>query len=386
MRKCYKTGKQMFLTRAPAEMALRRLNQNNHINCGSVYLCRFCHHYHITHWGYEVRDILKRYEPEQLPKKLLRSRRKKSLFQTTLNKENNMIRKITPLIPNTDWRRLNAQLSVAAGELKMFLGGQNNAAILTLEYAMDLLQGECPQYRTTIKGEFKKAIRELNRYKSGLLHPAPGQIRMFHLDDFSPVDRQQYKKDMTDEEYLEFWESTGGELYAKTIPFMKSLAWKFQRHFERIGHTKGTKAMAWAVVTDNLLALAVETYDSVCKNCTQHLSSPVKPGLEIIFDVLSLRRVSQAWHRATNLLTASRTPLTDLEKNDFKAAMSVISEMWTDPTIYFDNANSAMDSYAEDIFDGKKQHKEARKSTNKIKHEIAEEIEKIKRENILKKA
>lgn len=387
MRKCYKTGKQMFKTRAPAEKVLREMNAKHHSRQGSIYLCRFCHHYHITHYGYELQDTFDGMILEvRKSKKMLRSRRNRQLFNHKFNKSNEMTRRITPLIPNTNGRMLNAQLSAAAGELKMFLGGQNNAAILTLQYAMDLLQSECPRYRNNIKREFQKAINELTRYKWGLLHPAPGQVRLFHLEDFSESDRGQYKKNMTDAEYLEFWESTGGELYAKTIPFAKSLAWKFHRHFDKIGMKEGSKAMAWVVVTDNLLALAVETYDSVCANCTKHLCTPVNPGLDIVFDVISLRRVSQAWHRATNLLTASRTPLTDDEKADFKSAMSVISEMWTDPTVYFDNANNAMDSYADDIFDSKKQHKEARKSTNKMKHEIVEELQKIKRDKVLKKA
>lgn len=81
MRKCYKTGKQMFLTRAPAEMALRRLNQKNHSNCGSVYLCQFCHTYHITHWGYEAQEYMDRFM------KLRRRKNKKQMrSERTLTK------------------------------------------------------------------------------------------------------------------------------------------------------------------------------------------------------------------------------------------------------------------------------------------------------------
>lgn len=387
MRKCYKTGKQMFLTRAPAEKAMSRLKRSNHSQQGSIYLCQYCHTYHITHWGYECQEVMDRYDDRQkLSKKELRSKRKKTIFTNRYTKENNIMRRITPLIPNSDGRMLNAQLSAAAGELKMFLGGQNNAAILTLQYAMDLLKSECPRYGNLTKREFGKALNELARYEWGLLHPAPGQVRLFHLDDFSPSERAQYKKDMTDEEYLEFWQATGGELYAKTIPYAKAFAWKFERHFNRIGMKDGAKAMAWAVVTDNLLALCVETYDHVCKNCAQHLCTPVSPGLDVIFDVLSLRRLSQAWHRACNLLTASRERMTDLEAADFKSAMSTIAELWTDPTVYFDGIGQSIDSYSEDVFEDKKQCKEAKKSTNKMRREVAEEIDKIKRNSILKKA
>lgn len=75
---CPHSGKEMFRTRAPAEKAVARLGRVNHTLMGSVYLCRVCGQYHITHWGYEVQESIDRQFPVQKPtKKQLRSQRRK---------------------------------------------------------------------------------------------------------------------------------------------------------------------------------------------------------------------------------------------------------------------------------------------------------------------
>ena len=64
---CWKCGKECFDRRSQAERVVyAQKKRSHHRKSGSVYLCKFCGKYLVTHYSYEESDQMKSYYRKRL--------------------------------------------------------------------------------------------------------------------------------------------------------------------------------------------------------------------------------------------------------------------------------------------------------------------------------
>lgn len=282
--------------------------------------------------------------------------------------------KIRFLCP-TDKSGFNKALSDAAGMLKLYMGGPDGCCVTQMRNALDLLQSSS-LWRHKVKNQFKKAETELAGWRYRLLHPDEGrlQLRLFHLEDFTPESRERYRKDMTDTELVEFWEGLGGALYVKTLPYFKSLIWKFEKHLRDNGYPSDTShTIGYCIAVDWILRFAVEVYDVMAKEMAKPLP-PTTITLAQMCSILSLRRVQEAWHQGTDTLIEHTPPLNEFEKSNITVAARQIHDLWSNPTTYAELTRQAVEDWKDDIFANKKTYRKVVKACN-------EEIKNSKNKN-----
>lgn len=105
-------------------------------------------------------------------------------------------------------------IAQCSGFVKMMCGVANNCAYYVMMDALDHIRKH-PRYADNkIKRLFEdkpnSALDFYKRYRNRLRWPMGHDLRFFHVADLTEEARKKYGEPMTDEQYFEFWEATGG--------------------------------------------------------------------------------------------------------------------------------------------------------------------------------
>lgn len=278
---------------------------------------------------------------------------------------------------NLSRQQYNQSLSHAANDLKYWMSAPTTVAWYMIGIALDLVRG-ASFYKYSAKRLFLTAEKERDRWMYSLAHPDPmTQLRLFHLDDQDPQWRSRYRADLTDEDYIEFWQGQGAHVYGKIRPIINSLTWKYRRHLDE-HHVADAEAIATAMTTDMMLASAAAAYDNLTF-ALQKTLPPTKPDLRQMFSTLSMQRVLDAWHKAVMTLVKGVPEFTQMELDNISLSTKQINDRLDDPVLICEVTRDNIRDYDRDIFSSKAVVKElVRDATAKIReNKIAERERKL---------
>ena len=253
-----------------------------------------------------------------------------------------------------DREKMVKDMSTAAAIVKLICGVANNAAWLVTLEGYDHAR-KCRRYRHGVKHAFNEAIAEFHRYEQGLLSGETN--RMFHLADMDDRIRKKYG-DISDSEFYDFWASVGGPAYEKTRPHLTSLWNKYR--LSLISHgVSDAEHIAWLMVTEAVLELAVRMYERAIMDCSEDMQLPLRL-LQQVFGQFSLCKVRDRWRKAM-LMMAPETDEIELgstEERNINHGLQQLTQAWVDPSILYTSTMDTVEDWGE-IFRTKGEQKKA---------------------------
>lgn len=271
----------------------------------------------------------------------------------------------------------NAMMGVVS-LTKLVTGVCNNATYLIMMEAMRHLDGH-PNYIGRTRRLFKDAVREWEHYEKSLLYGSKN--RFFQVANMSPETRAKYG-DITDKEYFEFWQGTGGTAYAKTKPLITSLANKFKLSFEKDGF-KHADILQWPMVTCACMQMCIHLWERSTREACQDFKLDFDRFKKNV-ECLCIRKPYNSWRYALYTLEP-------LVKNDIedKASMDNIElgiqqlyDAWTSPEGLYGVTAETIEDYDE-IFAGKSVVKRAVREVTGLKKTIEDALERERREKLI---
>lgn len=249
---------------------------------------------------------------------------------------------------------LAKQVARSSASIKTVCGIANNAAWACALEAIGYLRKH-PRYRQMVKRGFEDALDEFQKYEHRLIYAK--ENRLFHVGDLVPVYRKKYG-DITDREYYEFWASTGATAYAQRHVWVTNLWNKFR--LSLIGHKiQNEEIVAWGMVADACLKLAVCIYENHIKACEEDFDVP-SPLLQEIFGQLNIASIEKKWDRALTMLEPKTEgyDLTELEQRNIQQGLDQLQEEWTSAATITGSLTESIEAY-EEVFRTKGEQKKA---------------------------
>lgn len=151
--------------------------------------------------------------------------------------------------------------------VKLVDGCANNAAWAACLDAYEYLK-PLPRFRQQVKGGdtagygYQRCFKALKEYQRNLIYASDN--RFFHVADMTGDTRNFYAKDMTDEQYYDFWASFGFKAYQDNRPFLTCLVNKLRLAYEK-GNVKHAEAAAWSMGAYMSLSVATECHADAVK-------------------------------------------------------------------------------------------------------------------------
>ena len=287
-----------------------------------------------------------------------------------------------------DRDRLELEVARCSGFVKMMCGVANNCAIGIVNWCRseiaDIRDEESykerprsphPGYRHRAKKLFTQFFEEWHSMEAGLLHPATGHTRFFHVDDMDEVARKRYGT-MTDAEYFEFWKGTGSLAMAKSKPLVTSLQNKFRLSLERHG-VRHAQQTAWAMTADAVLQLAVETWERTMRSCHEALPMLELSFVEKIWAPFSPKTAADLWRKALLLMApeCDGYKLEDYEERNIAYGLQQLRELWISSDLPFDATIRAVEDYDEDIFRTRGEAKKSMRELAEMRNDARKEID-----------
>lgn len=274
-------------------------------------------------------------------------------------------------------QRLYAAVSTAASLVKLVCGVANNAAWLVCLEAHDRMKGHW-RYNVRIGGghtvgwAYLRALKMYQQYERRLIYAT--ENRMFCVADMSPDVRKRYGDDLTDQQYYEFWTGLGADAYKRTRPMITSLQNKYRLSLLNHG-IKDADILAWAMVAQACLELAVKMYDSAITNTAKE-HGVRKDIMEKIFGQFSLKEIARVWRRALADTdpAAEDYELEKMEARNIEIGIQQLEEAWSNPTTLYKATINSVDDYAE-IFRTKMEAKIAKAEIDAAERKTREEME-----------
>lgn len=287
--------------------------------------------------------------------------------------------------------RLVGQMS---GFVKMMMGVADNVALTVMKSALDKIQDvrskssyeerprqPHPGYRHGAKRMLNDAVREAERWRTRLLWPAQGELRFFHVDDMPPEARKKYGA-MTDTEYFDFWQATGGTAYARCLPLVGSLHNKFRKSMQEHG-VRAAAQTAWGLTALTILQLAVETWERSMRSVNEAMEGRLQPAfMERIYKPFSLAKVADLWQQGLVALSPETATykLTASEERNIELGVQQLREAWIDPAMPFESLMGAVEDYDEDVFRTRGEAKKALREIAEMRDQAVEDVRKIRQE------
>lgn len=278
-------------------------------------------------------------------------------------------------------------IAACAGFVKLMTGVANNCAYYVMMEALDHLRTH-PRYadkkiKRLFEGKPNSVLDFHKRYRNRLRWPMGHDIRFFHVQDMTEDARKKYGAPMTDEQYFEFWEATGGLAYQKSKLWVSSLWNKFR--LSLLQHSvQYPDITAWGLVGSSVLELAVETWERSMRSA--HEAIPVLP-VKVIRDIYSpfcMRQVAAAWHKAFRVLAPETESyeLGSTEERNIAQGINQLRELWMSPELPFDAAIAAVEDFKDDIFRSSRQAGKSIQELKEMRIAAIEDIEQQKRRDI----
>lgn len=285
-------------------------------------------------------------------------------------------------------KELELQIARVSGFVKMMTGVANNAALAIMvqclnkvadvrprnEYEKEPRHAH-PNYKHKVKQMYNQALKERDQYRRALLHPASNQTRFFQMTDMPEEQRKMYGI-ISDNDYFEFWESTGALAEQKSQPLVGSLQNKFRLSLQR-HNVANADQVAWAMTGASVLELAVVIWQKAMKSAAASFEGKVSASVcEKLYAPFSLKRVSETWVKATRMLAieADGYSLDADEERNIAMGVEQLMELWVSPDLPFDAVIKAVEDYKDDVFATSGYAKKTIRQLAEMRNEAIEEI------------
>lgn len=253
-------------------------------------------------------------------------------------------------------------LSRAASVVKLVCGVANNASFLVMLDAHDRIKHH-PNYRQNVKKTYKAALKAWHDYEA-MLVSAKGN-RFFHVDDMDPAVRKRYGN-ITDQQYYEFWASTGGAAYQKTRPLITSLQNKYRLSLVQHG-VKHADSIAWVMTALAALELARQMYESALKTTADNEFLP-RDLIRRVFKSFDLSHIIHLWRKALNMTESAEYDLDEVEKRNIDYGLQQLQEAWANTGTLFNSVKTSVQDYGE-VFRTKHERRMAMAELNLLEEE-----------------
>jgi len=265
---------------------------------------------------------------------------------------------------------LEVRVAKAAGVVKLVCGLGNNAAWMACLDAHDAVRKHS-RYNQRVKGGntvgyfYKKVLKMYAQYERNLIHSETN--RFFHLADMSEETRKKYGN-ISDRQYYEFWQGIGCAAYARSKPMVTSLQNKYR--LSLLGHgIQQPEVVAWAMVAQACLELAVTMYETALRNIAQELHVNQKI-LEAVFGQFSMKEISKVWNKALDITEpAANYSLNDMEARNIELGIIQLQEAWTKPQELYGATLDSVKDYDE-VFRTKGEMKKAMREISEAMAEV----------------
>lgn len=245
---------------------------------------------------------------------------------------------------------VNKRLSAIASTIKLVCGVANNAAILVMLDAHDIIK-QHPNYRQQVKQAYKKAFTEWHNYERDLLHAHTN--RFFHVADMGERTRKKYGN-ISDQDYFEFWKGCGSKAYTDTRPLVTSLWNKYRLSLLHHG-IEHADQLAWGMTASACLSIATHMYSEAVKDACNDISgSPEeifkwRGIVKYVFKGFSLQRVLDAWNKALDITDKKATyyDLESLEEKNINHGCTQLIQAWSNPSLLYDSVIDSTEDYSE---------------------------------------
>lgn len=253
-------------------------------------------------------------------------------------------------------------LSRAAAVIKLVCGVANNASFLVMLDAHDRIKNH-PNYKQNVKKTYKAALKAWHDYEA-MLVSAKGN-RFFHVDDMDPVVRKRYGN-ITDQQYYEFWASTGGAAYQKTRPLITSLQNKYRLSLVQHG-VKHADSIAWVMTALAALELARQMYESALRTTADNEFLP-RDLIRHVFKSFDLSHITHLWRKALNMTESAEYDLDEVEKRNIDYGLQQLQEAWANTGTLFNSVKTSVQDYGE-VFRTKHERRMAMAELNLLEEE-----------------
>ncbi len=281
-----------------------------------------------------------------------------------------------------DMDELNRQIDGCSGFVKMVCGVANNAAVMVARASCDEVRGRGhtnrphPRYRFDVRRQFQRFFDSWHEYEMRLLYPPYNKTRFFHVADMPEATRKIYGK-MTDVQYFDFWKGTGVLAYQRSEVMLNSLHNKFRLSLEH-HDVPYAQQVAWVMVAQSALELAVEIWNMAMRSCREVL--PKEVSQKVIDDLwrdFSVRPQADEWYRAMMMLAPeiNSYDLDNIEDRNIQLGLEQLRDIWISPDLPFDSTINAVKDFDRDIF---RTRGEAKKAIRQLTEERNGAMGKIK--------
>lgn len=289
---------------------------------------------------------------------------------------------------------LEKRVAQVSGFVKLMTGVANNAALMIMSDCLDKITDKRsresyreepwhphPRYKQRVKQLFNDCLRERDHYRHSLMYASSQGIRFFHVEDMPDEARRKYGV-MTDAQYFEFWEGTGGLAYQKSQPLIGSLHNKFR--LSMLNHrVPQPEQVAWGLVAANMLELAYVVWQRAMRSAHEAFDGVLTMDfVENLYRPFSLQKVSQRWQQALELMAPETRGYTldSTEERNIALGVEQIAELWVSPDLPFDSTIQAVEDYQDDIFRTKGFAKKAMRELAELRDSAVEELRNNRKE------
>ena len=272
------------------------------------------------------------------------------------------------VITPEQWAHMQTTLGQAAGIVKIYTGVCNNCTYLVMADAYDAIR-RTPIFRHEVKHNFREAFRRWKQYEAKLLYSSHN--RLFHVADIQDDAREKYSNDLTDAQYFEFWQGTGGRAFLATQDELNVLRHKYYLSLNNHG-VPYAEALSKILLAEVCLKLSCRIYEDAEKDCIEESPSVPEEMFRDILRPLSIRPIEFLWRKA---MLAVNPKIFEYNLDEFEArnqdmALKSLAEKWTSVDFVFDSTADAMKDFKE-VFRSKKAARQAYLTVHQAKKEIA---------------
>ena len=278
---------------------------------------------------------------------------------------------------------LSNRVAQLSGFVKMMTGVANNCAYAVMMDALDHIRKH-PLYadkkiKRLFEGNHNSVLDFYKRYRNRLRWPNYDEMHFFSVKYLSSGARKKFGDPLTDEQYFEFWEATGNLVYQKSRQWVTSLWNKYR--LSLIHHdVEHPEIVAWGLVGQTVLGLAVETYERTMRSTHEAVPELSMELVKKIFSPFSMEAVAKAWRKAFLSLAPTTYKLDEIETSNIAYGVNQLRELWVSPDLPFDATIAAVEDYQEDIFRTAGQAKKSIRELKEMRDDAVQDIEQQRRE------
>lgn len=181
-----------------------------------------------------------------------------------------------------------------ASPVKMIMGVMYGAVHYTMLDALDNIKNH-PSYMCSVKHSFQLAKKAMDDNERSLLHTTNN--RFFCVKDMPDEMRVEFRPDMTDKDYFQYWMDLGASAHKEYRQELLVLRHKYEKRLRDQGE-KYSDIISWAIIAEIALEEAVKAYDDGVRKALATSFGIPKDIVDSVFSGFNLSRVLAAWNKA----------------------------------------------------------------------------------------